>query len=261
MASTASPAELLDTVRNFGLWSTLGWADIKFRYRRTILGPFWLVLSTGATVLAIGVLYAELFHNKTSSYIPFLACGMIIWSFVNVTIVEGCNVFITASPIIKSSSIPLSVHVFRLMWRNVVVFVHGFAIIIATWIYYRWALSPSVLLVIPGLMILSVFLFGSVLFSGVICTRFRDLPQIVMSLLQLLFFLSPVIWVPSDVIRSSPIVWLNPFYSLIEIIRAPILGEPIDVHLWLVALVSTATVLAAGLAVYRKYRRLVPYWL
>jgi ABC-type polysaccharide/polyol phosphate export permease len=257
----SAPVEIARTIQNYGLWSTLGWADIKFRYRRTMIGPFWLVISTGVTILAIGVLYAGLFRKQTADYIPYLACGMIIWGFVNTTIIEGCNVFITAAPIIKSSSIPLSVHVFRLLWRNTIIFLHSVVVILVAWTYYQWELEPSALFAIAGLIILGVFLFGLVLVLSVICTRFRDMPQIVTSLLQLLFFLSPIIWTPSEAMRASPIVWLNPFYSLIEVVRAPLLAQAVGVREWGIAIGSAALILVIGLMMYGRFRRLIAYWL
>ena len=257
----SASSEIAHTIKNYGLWSTLGWADIKFRYRRTMIGPFWLVLSTGITILAIGVLYAGIFRTRTSDYLPYLACGLVIWNYINATTSEGCTVFISSAPIIKSSSIPLSVHMFRLLWRNIVTFFHSVVVILVVWAYYRWTLTPSALLAIPGLMILTVFLFGVMLVLGVICTRFRDMPQIVMSLLQLLFFLSPIIWTPSKKMLASPVVWLNPLYSLIEVVRAPILGQTPGTREWIIAIGSTAAILVFGLVIYGRFRRVVAYWL
>ncbi len=257
----SASVEIAQTIQDYERWSTLGWADIKFRYRRTVIGPFWLVLSTGVTVLAIGVLYAGLFHTRTTDYIPFLACGMIIWAFVSTTINEGCNVFITAAPIIKSSSIPLSVHIFRMLWRNLVVFFHGFLVIAVAWAYYQWALNPSILLSVLGLVVLCVFLFGFTLIFSVICTRFRDMPQIVTSLLQLIFFLTPIIWQPSEKLRGSAIVLLNPFYSLVEVVRAPLLGQPVGAIEWTIAVSAAVIVTIFGLLMYGRYRRVLAYWL
>jgi ABC-type polysaccharide/polyol phosphate export permease len=96
---------------------------------------------------------------------------------------------------------------------------------------------------------------------SVICTRFRDMPQIVTSLLQLLFFLSPIIWTPSEAMRASPIVWLNPFYSLIEVVRAPLLAQAVGVREWGIAIGSAALILVIGLMMYGRFRRLIAYWL
>lgn len=257
----SASGEIAHTIQNYGLWSTLGWADIKFRYRRTMIGPFWLVLSTGVTILAIGLLYAGLFRKHTSDYIPYLACGMIIWGYINTTIMDGCNVFISASSIIKSSSIPLSVHILRLMWRNVVIFMHSFVVILAAWAWYQWPLTWHALLALPGLIVLTVFLFGLVLILSIICTRFRDMPQIMTSILQLLFFLSPIIWTPSATMRASPLLWLNPFYSLIEVVRAPLLAQSVDAREWVTAIAATALILILGMLAYARFRRVVAYWL
>jgi ABC-type polysaccharide/polyol phosphate export permease len=120
------------------LWRTLGWADIRFRYRRTVLGPFWLTLRTGVMVFAIGLLYAGLLHQDISSYLPFLAIGIIICNFFSTSTNEGCSVFIGAAGFIKAYAMPLSIYVLRLLWRNIIIFLHNFVIVIVIWTIFRW---------------------------------------------------------------------------------------------------------------------------
>src|SRR5271170_3081765 len=108
MASQAL-LDIATTLERHDLWRTLGWADIRFRYRRTTLGPFWLTLSTGVMIFAIGLLYAGLFHQEISSYIPSLAIGIIVWNFFITSITEGCSVFIHAGGYIKAYAIPLPI--------------------------------------------------------------------------------------------------------------------------------------------------------
>jgi ABC-type polysaccharide/polyol phosphate export permease len=147
------------------------------------------------------------------------------------------------------------------LWRNAIIFLHSVVVILVAWAYYQWKLEPSALFAIAGLAILGVFLFGLVLVLSVICTRFRDMPQIVTSLLQLLFFLSPIIWTPSEAMRASAIVWLNPFYSLIEIVRAPLLAQAVGAREWAIAIGSAGLILILGLMMYGRFRRVIAYWL
>src|SRR5262249_38991878 len=85
-------ADLVGGLRRWELWGTLGWRDIRQRYRRSTLGPFWLTISMGVMVAALGLVYAELFGHTLADYLPQLALGLIVWSFISTPIVDGCNI-------------------------------------------------------------------------------------------------------------------------------------------------------------------------
>src|SRR5207244_5092605 len=137
----AALGEFAASVRNYEVWTTLGWADIKFRYRRTVIGPFWITLSTGTMVLAVGIVYAGLFRKDPSAYIPYFAVGLVIWNFFSTTFLEGCTVFILAGGMIKASNVALPVHILRMTWKNIIIFLHNVVVIAALWLYFRWPLS------------------------------------------------------------------------------------------------------------------------
>jgi ABC-type polysaccharide/polyol phosphate export permease len=106
-------------------------------------------------------------------------------------------------------------------------------------------------------------LTGGVLVLGILCTRFRDVPQIVAAVLQLLFLLTPIIWTPESIRGKSVSVLLdfNPFYYLVEIVRGPLLGHPPDAYIWFVAGILSLTSLLAGHAFYGRFQHRVAYWL
>jgi ABC-type polysaccharide/polyol phosphate export permease len=243
------------------LWRTLGWADIRFRYRRTVLGPFWLTLSTGVMALAIGLLYAGLLHQDISSYLPFLAIGIIIWNFFSTGTNEGCSVFIGSAGFIKAYAMPLSIYVLRLLWRNIIIFLHNFVIVVVIWTIFRWELTPTALLSIVGYVLMLMFVLGIVLFFGVLCTRYRDIPQIVSSVLQLLFFITPIMWAPASLGEKRWIAEFNPLFSIIEVVRAPLLGQVPDARQWYIALACAVLSLACGGVFYERYSYRVAYWL
>ncbi len=259
----ASPAllDIATTLERHDLWRTLGWADVRFRYRRTTLGPFWLTISTGIMIFAIGLLYAGLFHQDISAYIPSLAIGIIVWNFFITSITEGCSVFIHAGGYIKAYAIPLPIHVMRLLWRNIIIFLHNAVIIAVVWLVFRWELSPVLLLSAVGFAVMLVLVIGAVLFFGVLCTRFRDIPQIVASVLQLLFFITPIMWLPSSLGNHHWIVDFNPLFSVIEVIRAPLLNQVPELRQWLIAAGSALASLVCGVAFYDRFGFRVPYWL
>jgi len=249
------------TLERHDLWRTLGWADVRFRYRRTTLGPFWLTLSTGVMIFAIGLLYAGLFHQDISTYIPSLAIGLIVWNFFITSVTEGCSVFMHMAGFIKAYAIPLPIYIMRLLWRNVIIFLHNAVIIVVVWIVFRWEISPLILLSIVGFAITLVLVVGVALFFGVLCTRFRDIPQLVASLLQLLFFITPIMWLPGSLGSHLWIVDFNPLFSIIEVVRAPLLNHAPELREWLVAGGCALVALAGGATFYDRYGYRVPYWL
>src|SRR5258708_7903487 len=102
-------------------WTTIGWYDIKQRYQRTTLGPFWITISMAILTSVLGLIYGSILGVPLGSYLLYLAAGIVIWYFVSSTILEGTTVFIGAEGIIKQGAIPLSFYVYRAVWRNFIV--------------------------------------------------------------------------------------------------------------------------------------------
>ena len=171
--------DLVQGARAHHLWYLLGWRDIRQRYRRSLLGPLWLTLSMGALVGALGFLYGMLLGVETAAYMPFLALGFIVWALISGVITDGCQVFINAESIIKQVGLPLSVHVYRLLWRNLLILFHNalvFVVVAAVFgVWPGWA----GLLALPGLVLLCLNGLWVALLLGIVSARFRDVPPIV----------------------------------------------------------------------------------
>src|SRR6202171_6418981 len=119
---TRARGDLVAGFRRPELRLHLGWRDIKQRYRRSVLGPFWITIATGTTAVAMGGLYSKLFHLELSEHLPYVTLGFIIWNLINASILEGADVFVANEGLIKQLPTPLSVHVYRLGWRQEVLF-------------------------------------------------------------------------------------------------------------------------------------------
>jgi ABC-type polysaccharide/polyol phosphate export permease len=256
-------SELVACAWRYETWSALGWADIKYRYRRTALGPFWLTLSTGAMVLSVGLVYSGLFGSDASNYLPFLATGMITWTLCSAIILDGCNVFVSAAGYIKSVPMPLAMYVYRLIFRNLIILVHNMVLVGVIWLLLPWVLGWNVLLAVPGLILNLVALSGAVLLLGTLCARFRDIPQIIAAIMQLLFLLTPIVWMPNSLRtgRMEFVIDWNPLYYLIEIVRAPLLGQPLPARVWLMASLIAGLSMALGATFFVRHRHRIAYWL
>ena len=245
----------------FELWGYLGWHDIRQRYRRSLLGPFWLTLSTAIFVGAIGFLYAKFFGQPLARFLPFVAIGFIVWVMIQTSVTEACTVFIDAESVIKQIRMPFSAHVSRMLFRNVVIFLHNFAIVpvvmLAVGLSFRWAL-----LILPvSLLLLAWNCFWVALVLATVCTRFRDIPPIVTSLLQLVFFVSPVIWLPEILGNRGWVAEFNPVHHFMELFRAPALDGRVPLSSLGVALAIALAGTALAFAVFARFRHRLAYWL
>src|SRR5471030_526912 len=119
------------------LWGRLGWYDILQRYRRSVLGPFWLTASMAIMVIALGVLYAELFNTSIHEFLPFLCVGLLVWNFISSFLTEGGTLFTGAEAHIKQIRLPYSVYVYRSGWSKLIIFAHNFVIYLGVMSYFH----------------------------------------------------------------------------------------------------------------------------
>lgn len=255
--------ELSSMWHRIDLIYVLGLFDIKQRYRRSKLGPLWLTISTSVLIFLIGLIFSQALDSRFADYFPYLACGIILWNFISSSINEGTQAFISAQSIIRQIKIPLAVFVARVMWRNILVFMHNIIIFPIVLICVgRWV-DWKAFLAIPGFFILCINIFLVSLYLSVLCTRFRDLSQIVKSLLQIFFYLTPIIWLPSSMGPRSAflIVNLNPVYHIMEVVRAPLLGLVPSLLNYLVSIFCLLINLMLASYLFGKYNKRVSYWL
>lgn len=250
------------------LWAHLGWQDIRQRYRRSVLGPIWISITMAVTAIALGILYAGLFGNSLSEQLPYILVGFIVWNFISGCISEGSEVFVANVGLITHLPAPLSVHVYRLVWRQTLFFLHNLVVYAVMLVVFPQELGWSSLMAFPAL---AVVVFNGVwvaLLLGIVTTRFRDLTPITQSIVQLAFFLTPIVWIYDDLLNSpNPAIAerarfaeLNPFLHFLEILRAPMLGQPQELRHWIVVLAITVVGWALTFVVLRRYRARVSYW-
>lgn len=243
------------------LWTTLAHIDLKNRYRGSLLGPLWLTLATGVLIGGIGLLYGGLFGHPLHLYLPYVAVSIVIWTFIATTLTEASNLFLGEGIVLKQLPVPASLFITRLIYRNILVLAHNAIILGVVLVAFPQAWSWNLLLLPFGLAILILNLWWLAVVISIVSARFRDIPPIVASLLQILFFLTPVIWRKEDLPGRAILVDLNPFYHLIEIVRAPILGAAVPTVSLVVC--TLAAILGTVFALHlRKWAatRLV-YWI
>ncbi|GFG87082.1 galactan export ABC transporter permease subunit Wzm/RfbD [Mycolicibacter algericus] len=258
-------ADLTDGFRRHELWLHLGWQDIKQRYRRSVLGPFWITIGTATTAVAMGGLYSKLFHLDLAVHLPYVTLGLIVWNLLNAAILEGADVFVANEGLIKQLPTPLSVHVYRLVWRQMILFAHNIVIYIPIALIFPKPWSWADLSVIPALLVIALNCVWVSLCFGILATRYRDISPLLFSVVQLLFLMTPIIW-NYDTLRAQgasrwmTVIEFNPLMHYLEIVRAPLLGAAQPLRHWGVVLVLTVVGWSVAALVLRQFRARVAYW-
>lgn len=252
--------DLRGGLEHWPLWNAMAWQDILQRYRGSMLGPFWLTISMAIMIAALGILYSTLFKIQIDDYLPFLCLGILSWSFLSTIVVESCTVFTSSEAIIKQIRIAFSVYVYRMIWRNLLILGHNAVVYVVVMLVFGLTPTWATLLVIPGLALILINAVWIALFFGMICARFRDVPQIIASLTQVVFFVTPIIWKPEHLGPYETIAHLNPFMSFVDLLRAPLLGTAPDALSWVVAIVATIVGWGVSFAAFVRFRSRIPYW-
>ena len=259
-----------DLKRCFGqreLWLALGWQDIKQRYRRSVLGPVWITIATGVMATALGLLYSLLFNIELKEFLPHVAVGLILWSFIAGCINEGSQVFITNEGLIKQLPSALSVHVYRLVWRQFLFLLHNLVIWLVLLAIFQIPVGWEVLLAIPGLALLVANGVWVSMFFGIIATRFRDVAPLLESLVQLLFYMTPIVWMDStlkdrigELGNKAYLAEINPLYHYMAVVRGPMIDQPVELRSWVIVCVLTVLGTLFAMVFMRQWRSRVSYW-
>ncbi|MBF0285847.1 MAG: ABC transporter permease [Magnetococcales bacterium] len=255
-------SEYVQGVRLWPLWLGLAVRDIRIRYKRTLLGPLWITLSMALTFTMLGMLFSALLENDIHHSLPHLAAGLATWGLVSGAAMEGPHIFVHSQHLIRSLRLPLTVHVLRQTTLNFFIFFHNALAALAAFVLLGGELNAAMLFWLVGLPVTFVTLFSGGLIFAILGARFRDLGPMVAVAMQLLFYMTPILWSPSDLPMARKYwITLNPLHHVIEMVRAPMLGrmpEPLSLGV----AVGAAVVLGAGaFFLLGASRRRIAYWL
>ncbi len=252
--------DLREGFKSIYIWPMLGWQEIRQRYRRSLLGPFWLTLSTGIMVGCMGPLYGRLLGQDIGSYFPYLGVGIIVWFLLANLINDACTTFIAASGYIQQLKLPLTLHVLRAVYKNMIIFAHNLVIVALILAFYGKNVGWSILLVPVAVLVIAVNGVWLGILLGMLSARFRDVPQLIFSLVQVAFFLTPVLWQTEMLGRHRWAADINPLTHFLEIVRGPLVSGTVSTTSWAIVLAITVLGYAAALAALSRFRARIAYW-
>lgn len=253
--------DIVDALVQWRVWYMLGLNEIIHRYRRSTLGPFWLTMSMGVQALVMGILFGYLFQNPIERFLPFVTLSIVLWNFLSTTIMEGSNSLIAASSLIMQVKRPLTMHVLQVLWRNLVIFGHTvvifFVVALIFGLYPRltWLLAPL------GLMLFVANIAWLSMLTAILSARFRDVPMFVQNAFTVLFWATPVLYMPEQMGgRVAYVLQFNPLFHIIEVLRAPLLQNTPSTLNWFIAVSSALGGWAVTFLLFSRTRSRIPFW-
>ena len=251
--------------KDYYIWSFMGMSEIKKRYRRSVIGPFWLVLSNVAVVFSLSAIYSIILKKDFNWYVIYLGIGFVIWQFISSSLSESTEYFIKSSNLIKTYRISVYNYVFREIGKNFIFLIHNLPFWLLIIFFFNVDISLNALVIIFSYLIifLNAIWVSSIL--ALISTRYRDLSPIVSTLVQLSFFATPVLWDITHIIEIRPdvawIIYINPFYHILEIFREPIMNGVIPYQSFFICLGLALAGNFFSSLIYKKYSRKIVFWL
>lgn len=254
--------DLCQGAANYRIWLALGLQDIKLKYRRSTLGPLWITLSMAITIGVMGPLYGGLFNHSLSSFLPHLGLGFIFWAFMAGSLNEYAQAFTSGANILKQAYLPVSTLIFRVFYRQCLILLHNLIIYPFLIIFCHIPINTNTLMFIPGFILVSIIVFHLGLFLAIFCTRYRDMFPIIQSILSLLFFVTPIIWLETQLSgKRALIASYNPFASFLDIIRSPLMGNMPNAHSWNISIIAAIIVCVISWTTLSFTRKKITYWL
>jgi lipopolysaccharide transport system permease protein len=253
--------ETVTAFKSHAQWLYLGTLDIRLRYRRSMIGPWWVTISTGIMILMLSYLWSHIFGSDISTYMPFFATGFVLWGWMAANINEAASGFFPFQGVIKQINLPFPIFILRSHTRQFIVLLHNSLIIALVLILVGPGLYWSTLIAIPSLLLIQMNLILLCIIIAIFCTRYQDMTQVVNVSTQIIFFFTPILWQVESIKNKAYLAEWNPIYHWIEIIRAPLLGHPpseSDV-IWSVG----SMILLGVIAIFYlgRYRSRIAYWI
>jgi ABC-type polysaccharide/polyol phosphate export permease len=253
--------DIKNGLKNYPLAAYLAWHDVGQRYKRTLLGPFWIVLSTGIWFSMMGFVMANLFGREPSEYLPFMVSGLLVWLLFASSVNESSQVLTQAAAIITSFPVPIFTHYLRFVLRNYIIFLHNLLLLIIILMIYPPDVNVNTWMVIPGILLNMIILMGISVILSLANLRYRDTHLAVASAVQILPFITPIFWDRGMLKNHHWIADINPLYHMIEVVRSPLLGKEAALNSWMIASALAVCLFAGACMMFIRYRHRIIFWL
>ena len=249
-----------DSALKYKVWLHLGWVEVKQRYRRSVIGPWWISLSMLIFISVMGIVFSRLFHQSPNEYIPFFTAGYLIWTFISSSINEAAEIFKSNGAFIKQISLPFTLYVMKHLVRQVIFLAHNAVVYLLVCLFFKVNPGFVSLLAIPGFVLLLLNVFWVCFLLALVCARYRDMVPIITNCVQIAFFITPISWMPRLLDQNPAILKYNPLVYLLDIVRSPLLGTAPALSSFIVAGIMAVIGIVLTFSIFSIYRARIAYW-
>lgn len=256
--------QLLQSLRQPEFWAYSSWLDIVTKYRRTRLGLAWIFVPVAVFVVAIGNVYAHIIGHDPGFYIPYLAVGFTVWRFMVQCTNESASILRSHKSFIMDGRIRLTDFVLRSIAKAFFYFACAVFVVAGALMWspeMHWPRVFTLLLTFPVVVLNMAWWSTCVALIG---SRHADTGEMINTALRFGMLLTPILWVGDRFAPGTAFWWavhVNPAYHLINFVRAPLLGQSIDVITIAYLAVMTVAGWFGAMLLYRRYARFVPLWI
>ena len=250
-APTPGAVGWFDTVR---IAAALAWSDMRHRYVRSLLGPFWMSIQLAIVVAVLGSVIGQMSSAGVLSRLPMLALSMTAWTFLNGVVLDATTALQNSASLIRDRALPPVIFLLQCTFRQGLFALHNACVPLILWLVLSRHDLDGAVAALPGLLLFVVCTFALSLVLGALATRYRDLKPIIESTLMLAFLASPVIWSSEMLNRNSTVMRLNPLTHLFAIWREPLTGGPVDPVsiIYVLACLAVLTVASAATLIHLR---------
>jgi ABC-type polysaccharide/polyol phosphate export permease len=259
--AAAGLAEILAGAWHWRVWHLLGSRDLHHRYARSKLGQFWLVLSSAIMIGAMATVWSMLWNQPMGELMPFIGTGIIIWGYFSQVLIDCTTVFVSHGSLYRNQRMNFSVSIYCVIYKNTMILAHSLIVVLGLILFFEVPVNWYDLQIIPGILLAWITMLWAGYLVAMICVRYRDIIQLINNWLLVLFFITPILWKPNILSAQYRfVVDYNPLAKFIELLRNPLLGEPVDTSTW----VSTIVIAFGGALLasptIARYRQRVIFW-
>ncbi len=225
--SSRRPSRVIEEAR--ALWDyrnlvvEMAIRDIKIRYKRSVLGVFWTMLAPLLNMIALTLVFSSLLRQQIANYPVYYLAGSVFWTFFAQTTSSAANQTHDSNEMTKRIYIPRSVFVVSALAVGLVNLALSIVPMLLLLLIMGFPLHATWFFLPVGVVLLSLFAAGTGFFLFTLASRFSDVREMYLVLVQTWFFLTPIVYHPAIVPpRYRFALWLNPLYFLIQTVRRPI---------------------------------------
>jgi ABC-type polysaccharide/polyol phosphate export permease len=260
--TAAGLEEIIGGIRHWRVWHLLGVRELRHRYARSKLGQLWLTFSTAAMIAVISGVWSLLWNQSLPAIVPFFGVSVIMWTYLSQVLLECTAVFVNHGNLYRNQKMNFSVSIYSVIYRQTLMLAHSVIIIMALVIGFGVPVNWNLLQLIPGLLLTWIAMLWLGYIVAMACVRYRDIIQVITTWLMVLFFITPVMWKPDFLpAKYRFIVDINPWAQFLELLRNPLLGEPVSGYTWAF---TCAIALGGGLLalpLIGRYQRRIIFWM